>query len=71
MIEKKIILKPLSPGELAEQYNVCVKTFRSWMVKHEHAIGERIGRYFSILQVREIYTRLGCPLEVYDERFSR
>ena len=54
-------IKPYSPGELAAQYGISTKTLRTWLKMHQVHIGNRIGKYYSALQIRIIYERLGTP----------
>ena len=54
-------MKPYSPGELAAQYGISTKTLRTWLKMHHQHIGIRMGKYFTALQIRIIYERLGVP----------
>ena len=54
-------IKPYSPGELAEKYGISTKTLRTWLKMHHQHIGVRMGKYFTALQIRIIYERLGVP----------
>ncbi len=53
--------KPLTMKELAALYGVSTKTLRTWMVPHKEMIGEKVSRYYTALQVRIIFERLGEP----------
>lgn len=53
--------KPLTTKELAALYGVSAKTLRTWMSPHKEAIGEKISRYYTALQIRIIFERLGEP----------
>lgn len=44
---------------LAKLYDVTPKTLRTWLQPHQDAIGKRIGRYCTILQVQIIFEKLG------------
>jgi uncharacterized protein YjcR len=59
--------KPLTPGELADMYGVSAKTLRTWLVKHEQKIGQRVAKYFTTRQVKMIYKCIGCPTEPFSE----
>ena len=61
MTETKQQIKPYSPGELAAQYGISAKTLRTWLKMHRQHIGVRMGKYFTALQIRIIYERLGVP----------
>ncbi len=47
--------------ELAILYEVDPKTFRRWIQPFKAEIGERIGHYYSIPQVKIIFKRLDIP----------
>ena len=51
----------IGPAELAAQYDVCVRTIRRWLLKHEHALEKRTGRYWTPKQLNDIYRKLGPP----------
>jgi hypothetical protein len=55
------MIKPCTITELADMYGVSLKTFRKWLQPHEEAIGKRLGRYYTTLQVRIIFDKLGFP----------
>lgn len=55
------LIKPYSIKELAALYGVSTKTLRTWLRPHKEAIGERVSRYYTILQVRIIFEKLGMP----------
>lgn len=54
-------IKPYTSKELAGLYGVSAKTLRTWLQPHQPAIGEKISRYFTSLQVRIIFEKLGAP----------
>lgn len=55
------VIRPFTTSELADIYGVCDKTFRKWVKPHLSAIGERNGRYYSVMQVKTIIEKLGIP----------
>ncbi len=55
------VAKPCTLKELAAMYNVSTKTIRTWLVPHLPYIGTKTGRYYTTLQVRLIFERLGTP----------
>jgi DNA-binding transcriptional MerR regulator len=55
------VVKPYTVKELAALYGVSPKTLRTWLLPHREAIGERVSRYFTALQVQLIFERLGRP----------
>ena len=58
---KEQTAKPCTLKELAASYGVSTKTLRTWLQPHKEAIGERISRYFTALQIRMIFERIGEP----------
>ena len=59
--EKKLIIKPLSMGQLAVAYEMDRRTIYNWLEKHADAIGEKIGFFYTPLQVKKIFEILGPP----------
>jgi transposase len=57
----KFDLKAYSKRELAEKYQVSVKTFNNWLKPFEEKVGEKRGRYYTVNQVRTILEALGLP----------
>lgn len=57
----RIQLKPYSLMELSRIYGVNFRTFRKWLRPFQDIIGVRIGRYYSVAQVRKIFDVLGTP----------
>ena len=58
---EKIEIKPYSKQELADMYNVGVRSMTAWLRPFEKAIGKRYGRYYNLKQVRYIFEKLGFP----------
>jgi transposase len=57
----KFDLKAYSKKELAEKYEVSVKTFNSWLKPFEEKVGAKRGRYYTVNQVKTIVEVLGLP----------
>lgn len=57
----EIIIKGYTVRELAGFYGISPKTFRTWLKPHLVNIGEKQGRYYTALQVRIIFEKLGLP----------
>lgn len=55
------IVKAYSISELAHLYGVSTKTVKTWLKPHAEAIGVRRGRYYTTLQVRIIFEKIGMP----------
>ena len=54
-------VKPYTTKELAALYGVSPKTLRTWLLPHQEAVGKRVSRYYTSLQVHIIFERLGPP----------
>lgn len=54
-------IKPYTSKEIAGLYGVSPKTLRTWLQPHKQVIGEKVSRYYTALQVRIIFERLGTP----------
>ena len=57
----------IGPAQLAKQYNVCVRTLRRWLMKHDHVLEKRTGRYWTPKQVKQIYATIGPPGDYPDK----
>jgi transposase len=57
----KFELKAYSKKELAEKYQVSVKTFNAWLKPFEDKIGVKRGRYYTVNQVKTMLEVLGVP----------
>jgi len=60
-IQNETVIRGYTLKELAALYGVSTKCLRTWMQPHNEHIGEKKGRYFTALQVRIIFDRLGLP----------
>jgi len=60
-------LRPHNLKELAALYSISRKTFKRWLAPFKKEIGERVGYYYAIPQVRKIFTLLGLPGLLYEE----
>lgn len=61
-------LRPYTIAELADMYGVSKKTLRKWMEPFQEQIGERIGFFYSIVQVKIIFEKLGMPGSFFNEQ---
>jgi hypothetical protein len=57
----KFELKAYSKKELAEKYQVSVKTFDKWLKPFTEKIGEKRGRFYTVNQVKIMLEVLGVP----------
>ena len=60
-------IKPYSPSELAQIYGVTKKTINRWLRPHRSRIGDREGLFYTALQVRIIFERLGLPGRIEED----
>ena len=58
---EKFDLKAYSKKELAEKYEVSVKTFNKWLEPFTEKVGVKRGRYYTVNQVKTIVEVLGLP----------
>lgn len=54
-------IRPYNTKELAHIYRVQPRIFRKWLQPHLSCLGERTSRYFTALQVKLIFEKLGLP----------
>ena len=54
-------VKAYSTGELSKMYEVTNRTFGKWLEPFHDKIGEKIGRYYNVVQVEIIINQLGLP----------
>jgi hypothetical protein len=58
---KEAPVKGYTLKELSALYGVSTKCLRTWLEPHIESIGEKKGRYFTTLQIRIIFEKLGEP----------
>ena len=54
-------IKPYTTAELAHLYGISKPTFNKWLKPHQRFIGERLGHFYTALQVKLIFEKLGLP----------
>ncbi len=59
--QASIEVKPYSISELAQIYEVSTRTLKNWMKPFDQEIGKRIGRFYTIPQVKTIFLKLDLP----------
>ena len=59
-------IRPYSTKELAGIYNVCDKTMKKWINPFINEVGEKNGGYYSVVQVKVIFDKLGVPCKFKD-----
>ena len=55
------VYKAYSIAELARFYGVCHLTIKKWIKPFLAEIGEKQGRFYTVLQVRIITEKIGLP----------
>lgn len=60
--------KPRTLLQLATLYGVSDKTMRKWLRPFAAEIGSRNGYYYSIVQQRTVFEKLGDPGEGEDKK---
>jgi transposase-like protein len=63
-----LMVKPYNVQELCRLYGVSDKTLRTWLAPFRDEIGERRGRYYTVLQVEFIFNKLGIPYCIEEEK---
>jgi hypothetical protein len=58
---KPVPAKPYSISEIADFYGMPVKTINNWLKPHTDKIGKRVGRYYTLKQVLQIFNILEWP----------
>lgn len=64
---QRIVIRPYTTTELASLYGVCPRTLVKWLNPFHSIIGERIGRFYTSLQVELIFMKLGMPYTIWEE----
>lgn len=62
-----IEIKPYNIKELCTIYGVAYRTMVQWIDAHKEAVGARVGRYYTALQVEIIFEKLGLPSQIDEE----
>ena len=57
----EITVKAYTTKELAGLYGISCKAFNTWLQPYMEEIGEKKGWYFTTLQVRIIFEKIGLP----------
>jgi hypothetical protein len=67
--ERKVVaVMAYTTKELAEIYGVTLKAFQTWMHNIRDQVGPKIGRYYTIIQVKKIFHLLGDPNDITAEK---
>jgi hypothetical protein len=57
-------IRPYTHKQLAAMYNTTGRTFKTWLEKFKDELGERTGHYYSIKQVKIIFSKLDVPCKI-------
>jgi hypothetical protein len=57
-------LKAYTVKQLSEIYGVSTKTFRRWLAPFSEDIGQKLGYFYNVTQVKLIVQHLGVPGEI-------
>lgn len=60
-------IRPYKFSELAKLYNVDTRTFKKWLAKIWHRLGEILGQFLSIEQVEIVVSHLKVPYQIKTE----
>jgi len=59
-----ILVKPYTFKEFCDLYGVADKTLKKWLKPFKSQIGERLGWYYTVLQVETIFNKIGVPYRI-------
>ncbi len=62
-----IQVKPYTLSELCDLYGVTNKVLKKWLRPFNSEIGERMGRYYTVLQVETIFKKIGIPYRIAED----
>lgn len=60
-------VRPYTYKELTELYGVSKKTLQTWLRPFKDQVGEKRGRYFTVIQIDVIFKNLGFPKNLKDD----
>ena len=66
-MKNSIPIKPYTVLELARLYGISDRTMKKWLRPFESEVGEKLGYFYNIAQVKIIFKKLGTPGELIDE----
>ena len=66
-MKNSIPIKPYTVLELARLYGISDRTMKKWLRPFESEVGEKLGYFYNIAQVKIIFKKLGTPAELIDE----
>ena len=67
----KIGIKPYTKKDLAVLYELSTRAFYTMFKPHEDAVGKKLGRYYSVKQVEDIFNKLGLPPCLLKDEFEK
>ncbi len=60
-------IKPYTHKELSGFYGVSEKTLKKWLHPFQELIGEKRGRFYTVVQVKIILDKIGIPCKVFSD----
>jgi len=60
-------VKPYTHKELSCFYGVSEKTLKKWLQPFQEQIGEKRGRFYTVVQVKIILDKIGIPCKVFSD----
>lgn len=61
---KGIEVRPYMVNELSRLYSISEPTMTNWIKSINDKIGERVGRYYNVRQVKEMFDHFGVPFVI-------
>lgn len=61
---KGVEVKPYMVNELSALYSISEPTMRKWIQSVSDKIGEKVGRYYNVRQVKEMFDAFGVPFVI-------
>lgn len=60
----EVAIKPYTHKQLAAMYGTTGRTLNTWLDQFREELGERVGHYYSIKQVKLIFKNLDVPCKI-------
>ena len=70
-VSMRIGIKPYTKKELAVLYELSPRAFYTMFKPHEDAVGKKLGRYYSVKQVEDIFNKPGLPPCLLNDEFEK
>jgi len=66
-----LIVKPYRLVDLTAIFDVNVITLKKWIAQYPNELGEKSGKYYSVIQVKFMIEKFGLPQKVCIQMFSK